>query len=320
MFRLQNEYVSSPEKSEGVNARLLRHSKGLSKTSQSSLKLNGFLDKTESRISSDSNSPKENLIEVRRPQKSGPMDHRLYHQNEEMEPNIDLECTKPTRTISVHETYQLGYFDPTSDPGLLERLYVFDFVDGLEVTYPISVTSDALPADLPPLFLEPEYVDQLSTLASNALNQLTSLLNNWVIARQKSQEEYLIWYYVSAHEEAVSLRKQIIQLIDQLVPDGYLEGRLDFHSPLTDRFLAQLAEALTTNTYESAATCSPLDDAVPLVSLCPDPAHCVDALRTQIYRLLRILLPHLRLPQSFRIDRDLEPLLSILHHYNSESG
>ncbi|TPP63138.1 hypothetical protein FGIG_08437 [Fasciola gigantica] len=290
IFRLQNEYTDSTANSKSGNARfLLRRRKGLSKISQSKLNLNGFMDETESRKSG------------RRPPESRSKEHRSHNPDEEMDSNIDVTCTKLTRTITVHETYQLGYFDSATDAGLLERF----------------VTSDALPADLPPLFLEPEYVDQLSTLASNALNQLTSLLNNWLMARQKSQEERLIWYHMSAHEEAVSLRKQIIQLIDQLVPNGHLESRLDFQSPLTDKFLNQLVETLTMEGHQMI-TCTSSGDAVPLVSLCPDPAHCVDALRTQIYRLLRILVPHLHLPQSFRIDRDLESLLSMLHECNHQ--
>lgn len=82
--------------------------------------------------------------------------------------------------------------------------YVFDFVGGPEVNYPISDTSAAVSADLFPPFLGPEYIDQLSTLISEALNQLMRLLNNRVLARQKSQQEHLICYYMSAREEAVS--------------------------------------------------------------------------------------------------------------------
>ncbi|VDP89692.1 unnamed protein product [Echinostoma caproni] len=324
IFQLNSGYSNPLSESDDVNNRLLfRRGRGVRKRAASSKQtLNGLMDESEIRKQGeDSCSPNENLIQGKSPSEGISNTHELHNLPHAIDPNVDVSCSKQGRTISVHETYQLGYFDPTSDTDLLERLYVFDFVDGLEVTYPISVTSsDTLPADLPPLFLEPEYVDQLSTLASNALNQLTTVLANWLIARQRSQEERLMWHHMSAHEEAVLLRKQVVQLIDQLVPTSHLESTLDFHSPLTDKFLTQLISVLTRDTMEKVSTNNASEGAIPIVSLCPDPTHCLNALRTQIYQLLRILVPHLRLPQSFHLERDLHSLLSILRECNARSS
>ncbi|CAH8666256.1 unnamed protein product [Dicrocoelium dendriticum] len=229
------------------------------------------------------------------------------------------ETCEDSYTISIHETYQLGYCGTLSDKGDSD-LYVFDFVDGLEVSYPVTVpASDSLPFDLPPLFVEPDYVHQLTALASTALSQLAQLLNNWLVACQAYDEQVLIWQHLTAHEEAVQLRKLIVELLSDLSPQCDLRTRVDLQSPSTDRILSRLTSALTMDIFGSVSGASQdtqPDLSIPIVSLCPDPNHCVSVLRGQIVALLKQLLPQLDLPQSFDYTRDLQPLLATVRDLN----
>lgn len=229
------------------------------------------------------------------------------------------ETCEDSYTISIHETYQLGYYDSVSDNGDSD-LYVFDFVDGLEVSYPVTVpASDSLPLDLPPLFVEQDYVGQLTALASTALNQLAQLLNNWLVACQAYDEQVFIWQHLTVHEEAVQLRRLIVELLSDLFPQGDLMTRIDLHSPSTDRILSRLTSALTMDIFGSVSGLSQdtqPDLSIPIVSLCPDPTHCVSVLRDQILALLKQLLPQLDLPQSFDCTRDLQPLLATVRDLN----
>ncbi|KAF7256090.1 hypothetical protein EG68_07267 [Paragonimus skrjabini miyazakii] len=230
----------------------------------------------------------------------------------------ECQCNEETVTISVHETYQLGYCDPTSGSTDCGNLYVFDFVDGIEVSYPVSVTnSDALPLDLPPLFIEPDYVDQLTSLATSALTQLAQLLNNWFLSCQSADEQLFVWRHMQAHEEATELRKKAIKFLASLVPA--LGSRWDFQSPRVDTLLTQLTSALNVDTFGKRTDARQTDKLVPVVSLCSDPYHCLNALRNQIVALLQKLLPQLELPQSFDSSRDLQPLLATLCEVNKRS-
>ncbi|TGZ66151.1 hypothetical protein CRM22_005499 [Opisthorchis felineus] len=221
-------------------------------------------------------------------------------------------------TLDIHETYQLGFCDFIDDAENSSRLYIFDFVDGLEVSYPVSIpTSTDPPLDLPPLFLEPDYVDQLAVLASNAFSELTQLLNEWLLCCQRTDEQRFVWQHVVAHQEAVELRRRTLELLNTLIPHSVPLSAFDVHSPRVDQFFARLLSALTT-------TANSIDDDLaakrdklhPVVSLCPDPHHCLAVLRSQIVLLLRTLLPQMILPQSFDTGRDLSPLLSLMCELN----
>ncbi|CAL8071495.1 unnamed protein product [Calicophoron daubneyi] len=239
--------------------------------------------------------------------------------NELCQNSISSECG---RVISVKETYQLGYFGAAHQPEDYSDLFIFDFVDGLEVSYPISITApDALPIDLPPLFMESEYMGELTALANGALDQLTERLNKWFDACKQADEDLLIWRHVTAYEEAVALRKQIFELIFDLVPQSELSDQVDFSSPSADRLIARIISALNgVDAFgrfpdKRDSECSPAD-AVPVVSLCPEPNHCLEVLRAQILTLLRMLLPQLNLPHCFDPEQDLRTLLDAAHTLN----
>ncbi|KER28825.1 hypothetical protein T265_13512, partial [Opisthorchis viverrini] len=231
-------------------------------------------------------------------------------------------------TLDIHETYQLGFCDFVDGAENSSRLYVFDFVDGLEVSYPVSIpTSTDPPLDLPPLFLEPDYIDQLALLASNAFSELIQLLSEWLLCCQRTDEQRFVWQHVAAHQEAVELRRRTLELLNTLIPHSVPLSAFDVHSPRVDQFFARLLSptrstttwhqnVLTTTANSIDDDLAPGDKLHPVVSLCPDPYHCLAVLRAQIVLLLRTLLPQMKLPQSFDTGRDLSPLLSLMCELN----
>ncbi|CAH8631298.1 unnamed protein product [Heterobilharzia americana] len=214
-----------------------------------------------------------------------------------------------SHVITIHETYQLGFMDQ-SDSNKEKKLYVFDFVDGLEVTYPVRITaSDALPVDLPPLFMEPKYSDQLTALANDALNTLTQRINNWLLACQESDDKLTLWRHMSAHRACSELRYQTLRLLNTLEPH-FQHTKFDYQSPRVDKFFSFIVKCLDLgqsigNIRELYTSRS--DN--PVVSLCSDPEHCLSNLRHLVLRLLQKLLPQLVLPKSFDFESDLVPLI-----------
>lgn len=226
------------------------------------------------------------------------------HLNQE---NVD---SSENYTITIHETYQLGYLGPSTGGIEHENLYVFDFVDGLEVTYPVTIpASDVLPMDLPPLFLESEYRDQLSALAADALKQLTHRINSWLRACQEADDQYFIWRHMESYNASVKLRTYALRLLTALSPQ-IANLNLDPHSPAVDKIISAVHNLLN----KDLNSCSTPDlnsstQRYPIISLCPDPEHCLSSLRCQILKLIQTLLPQLDVPPSFDSEQDLISLL-----------
>ncbi|CAH8580303.1 unnamed protein product [Schistosoma turkestanicum] len=211
--------------------------------------------------------------------------------------------------ISIHETYQLGFLNILEDSSE-KNLYTFDFVDSLEVTYPVSITSsDALPIDLPPLFMEPEYSDQLTALANDALNQLTQRINNWLVACQESDEKLTLWRHMNAHRASAELRYQTLRLLNILEPH-FRHTDFDPQSPNVDKLFSYILKNMDlSEAVESTREFSSPGNNSPVVSLCPDPEHCLSNLRNLVLSLLQKLLPQLVLPKGFNSKDDLVPLI-----------
>ncbi|TNN13004.1 hypothetical protein EWB00_003256 [Schistosoma japonicum] len=233
-----------------------------------------------------------------------------FHNNRPLDRRFELmsDSTK-NHVITIHETYQLGFLNASEDSNE-KSLYTFDFVDGLEVTYPVSITSsDALPFDLPPLFMEPEYSDQLTALANDALNQLTQRINNWLIACEESDEKLTLWRHMNAHRASAELRFQTLRLLNILEPH-FQHTKFDPQSPNVDKLFIYILKNLDlSQALEGIQEFNPPKGSNPVVSLCPDPEHCLKNLRQLVLRLLLKLLPQLILPKGFNFENDLIPLI-----------
>ncbi|CAH8654384.1 unnamed protein product [Schistosoma margrebowiei] len=217
--------------------------------------------------------------------------------------------------ITIHETYQLGFLNIMEDNSE-RKLYTFDFVDSLEVTYPVSITSsDALPIDLPPLFMEPEYSDQLTALANDALNQLTQRINNWLVACQESDDKLILWRHMSAHRASAELRYQTLRLLNILEPH-FQHTKFDPQSPNVDKLFSYILKNLELGHSAESSEESDFPKNNPVVSLCPDPEHCLSNLRHLVLSLLQKLLPQLVLPKDFNSKDDLVPLIDSACVYN----
>ncbi|KAK4474402.1 hypothetical protein MN116_001561 [Schistosoma mekongi] len=220
-----------------------------------------------------------------------------------------ISGSSQSHIITIHETYQLGFLS-ASEGSDEKSLYTFDFVDGLEVTYPVSITSsDALPFDLPPLFMEPEYSDQLTALANDALNQLTQRINNWLIACEESDAKLTLWRYMNAHRASAELRFQTLRLLNILEPH-FQHTKFDPQSPNVDKLFIYILKNLDlSQALEGIEEFNPPKGSNLVVSLCPDPEHCLKNLQHLVLNLLQKLLPQLILPKSFNFENDLISLI-----------
>ncbi|VEL16322.1 unnamed protein product, partial [Protopolystoma xenopodis] len=222
-------------------------------------------------------------------------------------------------TVHVNETYQLGYTRENNSADI----YLFEFVDGLEVSYPVSVnSSNEIPEHLPPLFTEPGYSEQLMALATNALESLAMRIDQWLRACQEVIDTDFVWRSLTAHRTSSSLRRQIFTLLTTLVPDAELSEGFDCTSPDVDRLLYRLICQLSSDPH-LAQTAFDVDkdtpkNSVPLISLCHEPEHCLRTLREMVITLLHLLLPKLELPGSFDIEKDLPHLIDAVYSYNPQ--
>lgn len=215
-----------------------------------------------------------------------------------------------SQTVSIHETYELGYADNfgVSGPG---SLYVFDFVDGVEVTYPVTIpSSEALPIDLPPLFTEPKYSNQLNPLASNALKQLAQRIENWLVSYRNTESRLIVWRHMNAHKLSCELRIHILRLLKILVPQ-FSHHKLDPESPTVDKFLSMVLKQFDADDFDVNSCIDLSENIDPVVVLNSDPDNCLQKLRFQVLTLVQKLMPHLVIPQDFDFEKDLIPLINV---------
>nr|VZI16331.1 unnamed protein product [Spirometra erinaceieuropaei] len=242
----------------------------------------------------------------RREEASKPVVNREY---------VDIQGT----VVTVDEFYQFGIQRNPSRSNEPTEVYLFDFVDTLSVSYPVNLScmNSQLLENLPPFFHSPLYEQSLSTIASGVLQELASRLESWMDALDQHEQAEFISRHLAAHDELTVLRRQFFTLLKHLVPNIDLSEAFDPTSADLDRLLLRIISELTS----SGRIKRQPDQSIrlPLVSLCPEPGHCVEILRRRIFTVLQLLLPQLQLPAAFDLARDLPDLINAIYSYNTQN-
>ncbi|VDQ13934.1 unnamed protein product [Trichobilharzia regenti] len=217
--------------------------------------------------------------------------------------------TSESRVVTIHETYNIGYLD-SSDGEEDERLYIFEFADGLEITYPLSVLKTETFFDgEPTAFLKQEYYDQLSSIANDTLNKITHEINDWLMACQECEGKLMLRRHMTAHRACSELRYQTLRLLNILEPH-FQYTKFDFQSPCVDKLFYFILKSLDLGQkVRNPSEFNSTRGKTPVVSLCLDPEHCLNNLRELVLNLLQKLMPRLVLPKDFNAENDLLPLI-----------
>ncbi|VDN13646.1 unnamed protein product [Dibothriocephalus latus] len=228
---------------------------------------------------------------------------------------VDIQGT----AVTVDEFYQLGIQHNSSRSDEPDEVYLFDFVDTFSVSYPVNLScmDSQLLENLPPFFHGPLYEQSLSTIASSVLQELASRLESWMDALDEHEQADFISRHLAAYDELTVLRRQFFTLLKHLIPNIDLSDTFDPTSADLDRLLLRIISELT-----SSGRIKRQPDQLmrlPLVSLCPEPGHCVEMLRQRIFTVLQLLLPQLKLPATFDLARDLPDLINAIYSYNTRN-
>ncbi|VDL57651.1 unnamed protein product [Hymenolepis diminuta] len=224
--------------------------------------------------------------------------------------------------ISVLETYRLGFEDKEN-----KETYIFNNIDYLEVSYEASVwNTDLGKLDSPDLFSsDPELDRQLSETASIALEELSSPLESILDAADEEISREFTSRQLSYDDELRVLRLQTFNLLRLILPHPKLKEGFNTSTSDLDRFILRIIKYLEGNP-DSAAINNDYNDVdvtddAPIQSkdccvvLVPD--FPLAELRNRVVTLLKLLLPKLRLPESFDPKRDLQDLINSIYSYNN---
>ncbi len=215
--------------------------------------------------------------------------------------------TGPAPTIvSIDETYQLGI-------QALDDVYLLENADNLELSYPVSMTENVTPETLEQLPLSITGED----FASDLLCQLADRLSSWMDALDDFKMGEFTTRQLAAYDELTVLRRQVFFLISNLMPDVQLpHPQFDCTTGDLDRLLTRITCELKGAPEVLIST--PSDGGDVFVNLGTDGscASVTDALRQRVLTLLRIILPRLKLPDTFDLSRDLPDLINAVYSYN----
>uniref|UniRef100_A0A183SUD2 Type VI secretion system baseplate subunit TssF n=1 Tax=Schistocephalus solidus TaxID=70667 RepID=A0A183SUD2_SCHSO len=216
----------------------------------------------------------------------------LLRREEACKPAVNREYVDIQGTVvTVDEFYQLGIQHNSSRSDEPAEVYLFDFVDTLSVSYPVNLScmNSQLLENLPPFFHGPLYEQSLSTIASSVLQELAFRLESWMDALDQHEQEDFISRHLAAYDELTVLRRQFFTLLKHLVPNIDLSETFDPTSSDLDRLLLRIINELTS----SGRIKRQPDQSIrlPLVSLCPEPEHCVEILRRRIFTVNTVAIP-----------------------------
>ncbi|VDN97514.1 unnamed protein product [Rodentolepis nana] len=224
--------------------------------------------------------------------------------------------------VSVLETYRLGFEDKEN-----KKTYIFNNIDYLEVSYAASVLSTDLDRlDSPDLFSpDPELDRQLSETASIALEELSSPLESILDAADEEIAREFTSRQLSYDDELRVLRLQTFNLLRLILPHPKLKEGFDTSTSDLDTFILRIIKCLE-GSPDAVATKDGdnhdyVNDDAPVQSkdccvvLVPD--FPLAKFRNRVVALLKLLLPKLRLPESFDPNRDLQDLINSIYSYNN---
>ena len=202
----------------------------------------------------------------------------------------------------IDETYQLGIEDKENN-----EVYLFESADILHVSHSVHVsnlTKEGLET-LPPLLHD----EDLSCTVSDALTQLSSSLESWLNEKKEHSEAIYVSRHLAAFDELVVLRKQVFTLLKLFIPKLNVKEGFDCTTADLDRYLLRIIKDLRGDSI-------PDHTGTPVVTLCEEPEYSVNELRQRVLTLLRLLLPKLKIPESFDLKRDLQDLINAIYSYN----
>nr|CDS27289.1 conserved hypothetical protein [Hymenolepis microstoma] len=224
--------------------------------------------------------------------------------------------------VSVLETYRLGFEDKEN-----KKTYIFNNIDYLEVSYEANVLSTDLDRlDSPDLFSpDPELDKQLSETASIALEELSSPLESILDAADEEIAREFTSRQLSYDDELRVLRLQTFNLLRLILPHPKLKEGFDTSTSDLDTFILRIIKYLEGDP-DAAATKdddsnshvngdAPVRSKDCCVVLVPD--FPLAKFRNRVVTLLKLLLPNLRLPESFDPNRDLQDLINSIYSYNN---
>ncbi|KAL3317208.1 hypothetical protein Ciccas_004144 [Cichlidogyrus casuarinus] len=229
--------------------------------------------------------------------------------------------TKESKKIefAIKETYQIGFIYSSSSD---DQVYVFDFVDALDVEYPLNVRSDVKLETVPPLMFGDSYREKLDNFSDKALQKLTDNLLEWLSLYKKFSLEEFTYRSVACYRRVSVLRDKAFKLMQILDPGLKIPKGFDKSSPDVEKLLYRVISQLNCDKEEWQKIADKERNSQinkqPLIAISADGSSTVQMLEHRILHLIKSMLPRLTLPPNFNMENDLPDLLDAILSLNEK--